>query len=149
MELLKKALERLPAAHRQFIAFCAVGTVGFLIDTSALSLLKRVVGLDPITARFISAFVIAMTASWYLNRSLTFRGRKSQSLWQEYLRFAMVNSIGNLSNVGVYSLLVESVAFFHRIPEAAVVIGTAVGLGFNFTGSKYLVFRRANPIADT
>ena len=142
MELLKRALARLPAAHRQFLTFCAVGAVGFVVDTGTLSVLKRLIGMDPVAARLISAFVFAMTVTWYLNRSLTFRGPRTQSLLQEYARFAMVNSVGNLSNVGVYSLLVESVPLFARIPELAVVVGTVVGLGFNFTGSKYLVFRR-------
>lgn len=143
MGLLRRAYARSSIAQRQFIAFCAVGAVGFLVDAGTLSVLKRVVGMDLISARFVSAFVFAMTTTWYLNRILTFRGRRSQSPWQEYVRFAMVNSIGNLSNVGVYSVLVESVALFGRVPELAVVVGTAVGLVFNFTGSKYLVFRRA------
>jgi putative flippase GtrA len=32
-------------------------------------------------------------------------------------------------------------ALFHRLPILGIVAGTAVGLVFNFTGSKYFVFR--------
>lgn len=140
--MLQKAFRRLPIAHRQFVAFCSVGLVGLAVDTGSLSVLNRGLGLDRITARVISEFAIAMTVTWLLNRSVTFRDRRDQPLWQEYLRFAAVNGIGNLANLGVYTALVESVAIFGRVPELATLVGTAVGVIFNFTGSKYLVFRR-------
>jgi len=141
--MLAKLLNRIPIAHRQFIAFCLVGGIGFFVDAGSFSILFRWVGLDRVTARVISMFVIAMTGSWLLNRSITFRDRQDQPLWREYLRFAAVNSIGNLANFGTHALLVETVPLFIRIPELAIVVGTAVGVSFNFTGSKYFVFRRA------
>ena len=141
--MFQKVFRRLPTAHQQFIAFCAVGVVGLVVDTASLSLLRRVFGLDLYTARIISELAIAMTVTWILNRTFTFRGSRDQPLWQEYLRFAAVNAVGNLANFGVYSALVGGVAIFGRVPELAIIIGTGVGVTFNFTGSKYLVFRRA------
>ena len=140
--MLAKLLSRIPVAHRQFIAFCLIGGISFLVDAGSFSILFRSVGLDRVTARAISMFAIAMTGSWLLNRSITFTDRPVQPLWQEYLRFAAVNSIGNLANFGTHAALVETVPLFIRIPELAIPIGTAVGLAFNFTGTKYFVFRR-------
>ena len=141
--MLAKLFQLIPPAHRQFIAFCIVGGVSFVVDTGSFSILYREVGLDRVTARVISIFVIAMTGSWLMNRSITFRDRRDQPLWQEYLRFAAVNSIGNLANFATHAALVETVPLFIRIPELAIVVGTVVGVTFNFTGSKYFVFRRA------
>ena len=141
--MIQQLFQRISPAHRQFIAFCFVGGIGFLVDTGSFSILNRGFGLDRITARVISEFAIAMTGSWLLNRSITFRDRRDQPLWQEYLRFAAANSVGNFANLLVHSVLVETVPFFIRIPELAIVVGTGVGVIFNFTGSKYFVFRRA------
>src|SRR5690242_6646890 len=107
--MLAKLLNRIPIAHRQFIAFCLVGGIGFFVDAGSFSILNRFIGLDRISARVLSEFAIAMTGSWLLNRSITFRDRPDQPLWQEYLRFAAANSVGNLANLGVHSLLVETV----------------------------------------
>lgn len=139
--MLAKLFQRIPPAHRQFIAFCSVGLVGLIVDDGSLSILNRGLGLDPYTARLISELAIAMTVTWLLNRSITFRNRRDQPLWQEYLRFAAVNSVGNLANYAAYSGLIGYVSPFTQIPELAIPIGTAVGVAFNFTGSKYLVFR--------
>jgi len=140
--MLEKLFHRIPQGRRQFIAFCSVGVVGLIVDDGSLSILNRGFGIDPYTARLISELAIAMTVTWLLNRSITFRDRRDQPLWQEYLRFAAVNSVGNLANYATYSLLIGSVPPFTQVPELAIPLGTAVGVAFNFTGSKYFVFRR-------
>ena len=131
-----------PETHRQFVTFCAIGVIGFVVDNGVLSLMVRVVGASPLWGRVVS-ILIAMTGSWLLNRTLTFRRRRSQPLWVEYLRFCTANAVGNTMNFLVFLALVREVALFGRIPELATVVGTAVGLAFNFTLSKYFVFQRS------
>ena len=143
--MLKRLYLRLPEAHRQFISFCIVGGIGFIVDNGSLSIMVRGFGVDPVVGRVFSIAVFGMTATWLLNRTFTFRNRRNQPIWQEYLRFVTANGVGNLSNFVIYTLLVKNVAFFTRIPELATVIGTAVGIVFNFTGTKYFVFRRTSP----
>ncbi len=84
-----------PKLHRQFVSFCFVGGISFIVDNGVLSLMVRVVGLSPITGRIVS-LIVAMTGSWVMNRTLTFRNRRDQPLWQEYLRFCLANGVGNL-----------------------------------------------------
>jgi putative flippase GtrA len=141
--MLERIYRGLSLGQRQFIKFCFVGGIGFVVDTGSLAILNRGFGLDRVTARILSEFAFGMTTTWLLNRSLTFRDQRGGSIWAEYLRFAAANGIGNLLNFGTYTVLVENVALFHRAPELGIVAGTAVGLIFNFTGSKYFVFRRA------
>jgi putative flippase GtrA len=87
-------------------------------------------------------FVFGMTTTWLLNRSLTFRGHTGGSLFAEYLRFAAANAVGNSINFGIHALLVETVPLVHDYPVLGAVAGTTVGLVFNFTSSKYFVFRK-------
>ncbi len=142
--MFERVYRRLPRGQQQFLKFSFVGGVGFLVDTGTLSILRRGFGIDPVVARLVSEFAVAMTVTWLLNRSLTFRDQRAGSIWTEYLRFAAANSIGNLLNFAVHSILVESVGLFVRIPELGIVVGSTVGLIFNFTGSKYFVFRRGD-----
>ena len=112
------------------------------LDTGTLSLMTRRYGLDPFTARLLSEFAFGMTATFFLNRNLTFRDRKSPSILTEYLRFAGSCAIGNTLNYLTHAGLVEYVDLVRRIPELGIFAGTAIGLVFNFTGAKYFVFRQ-------
>jgi putative flippase GtrA len=143
--LPKRIYDRLPEGQQQFLKFCVVGGIGFIVDTGSLSILTRQFGLGPVVGRVISQFVFGMTTTFLLNRSLTFRDKRSDSVLVQYLRFALANGVGNLLNFGTHVVLVDNVAFFHRIPEMGIVVGTAIGLIFNFIGSKYFVFRSASP----
>jgi putative flippase GtrA len=137
----------LSEGQRQFLKFSFVGGVGFVVDAGTFTILTKLAGLDLVTARVLSSLVFGMTATYLLNRYVTFRAQRSGSIFREYLRFAAANIIGNLLNIGTHALLVENLALFHRLPILGIVAGTAVGLVFNFTGSKYFVFRPAkNPI---
>ena len=141
--MVRRLYASLPETQRQLLAFCTIGGVSFLVDNGILSFLTRVAGIDPAIGRIFS-ISIATVGSWLMNRSLTFRGARGiQPLWVEFLRFCAANGFGNLMNYLAFVLLVHHVGLFARIPELATIIGTAVGLVFNFTGSKYLVFRRS------
>ena len=131
----------LSEGQQQFLKFSFVGGIGFVTDAGTFTILTKLVGLDLVTGRVISSLVFGMTATYLLNRYLTFRHQRSGSIIREYLRFAAANIVGNLLNIGTHALLVENLALFHRWPILGIVAGTAVGLVFNFTGSKYFVFR--------
>jgi putative flippase GtrA len=140
--MLNRLFLRVPEAYRQFATFSFAGGVAFFVDTGILAFLTRLFGVDPILARTVS-FMAGMTTTWLINRTLTFRDRPEQALWLEYLRYCAVNGFGGLVNFTVYALLVERVALIERFPEIGVAVGVAAGLIFNFTGSKYLVYRRS------
>jgi putative flippase GtrA len=131
----------LSEGQQQFLKFSFVGGIGFITDAGTFTLLTKLGGLDLVTGRVISSLVFGMTATYLLNRYLTFRRHRSGSIFREYLRFAAANIVGNLLNIGTHALLVENLALFHRMPILGIIAGTAVGLVFNFTGSKYFVFR--------
>ncbi len=140
--MLSRLYARLTEGQRQFVKFCFVGGIGFVVDAGTLTVMTRYGGVDPILARLISMFVFGMTTTWLLNRSLTFRAQSGGSILAEYARFAAANAIGNSINFAIHAVLVETVPLVHDYPVLGVVAGTSVGLVFNFTSSKYFVFRR-------
>ena len=61
----------------QFLRFCVVGAVGFVVDAGALLILLRVFGIDPIEGRLVS-FSIAVLTTFELNRRWAFKDRGSR-----------------------------------------------------------------------
>ena len=144
---LEQVYSRLTLGQQQFLKFSMVGGVGFVVDAGTYFILTHYLGGGLVTSRFVSSLVFGMTATFLLNNFVTFRGQGSGSLFSRYIKFATANIIGNLLNIGTHAVLVENLALFHRIPVLGVVVGTFVGLVFNFVGSKYFVFRSPNSAA--
>jgi len=140
---LDRLYGRLTVGQQQFLKFSMVGGVGFVVDAGTFHIMTAHLGGGLVSSRFVSSLVFGMTATFLLNNFVTFRGQGSGSLFARYLKFAAANIIGNLLNVATHAVLVQNLDLFHRIPLLGVVAGTVVGLIFNFTGSKYFVFRSA------
>jgi putative flippase GtrA len=124
---------------QQLALFTLVGVAGFVVDASVLLLLTHVVGLDIYVARLLS-WLTAATATWWLNRTLTFRDRDA-GLLRQWLKFLAANSGGGLINIGVSSALIAA----RLTPVAAVACGSLAGLLWNFLASRRFVFGRPKP----
>ena len=140
-----------PALHGSYFArFCIVGTGGFTVDESILAVLHFGLGVDRYTARLVS-IGCAATFTWWGNRRLTFHQHAAQggfaALVREWARFISANAVGVVVNYSIYLALVTFGRGYFANPLLATVAGVAVGLGFNFTLSKYFVFRAAKPIS--
>ena len=137
----KLAAEATAMIVRQALRFAAVGVLGFIVDAGVLTLALRLLGLNLYVGRALS-FLVAMTFTWALNRAVTFRSARSASRWSEWGRFGAANSVGGLTNLGVYSVLVATSAVVHRYPILAVGAGSLSGLALNFYLSRTFVFRQ-------
>lgn len=127
----------------QFLRFAAVGAAGFLADEGTLALMRNAAGLDPFTGRAIS-ILTAMTFTWWGNRTFTFSAQAAKGMsgaFREWLRFVAANSLGALVNYGTYAALLNLAPAPLDNPYLDTAIGVGVGLFFNFTLSKMLVFR--------
>ncbi len=118
-----------------------VGGIGFVIDAGILSLLVHGFGVDPLLSRLVS-FPSAMTATWYLNRRVTFSHAVSNNPGQEWFRYALVSVAGNLINFIVYVACLRGSHILYTYPEAALAIASIVALAFNYLGSSRYAFRR-------
>lgn len=123
--------------RRTFWRFCLVGAVGFGVDAGLLAGLHHGLGVDAFTARLVS-ILVAVTATWQLNRWFTFAVRVQRSV-REWTRYAAVNGAGAALNYLVYSALLLSLPM---APLAALAVASAVALGFNYLGSALVVFTR-------
>lgn len=97
--------EKLLAASPPHIRFAFVGGIGFLVDTTAITVLFQIMHLDLALARVL-AFLLAVSSNWILNRLYTFSdraldGRKSV----EWLRFLVSALLSAIPNLGVFFLL--------------------------------------------
>ena len=127
----------------QFLRFAVVGAAGFVVDEGVLALMRNLFGLDPFTGRAIS-ILSAMTFTWWGNRTLTFRSHAAHGAmagFGEWLRFVAANSVGALVNYGSYAALLRLAPAPLNNAYLATAIGVGIGLIFNFTLSRTLVFR--------
>ena len=134
---------RVQRLHRvRFLRFALIGTAGFVVNEGVLLVALRLVGLNKYQAWF-PAFAVAVTFTWWGNRTLTFREHAAtQNIALEWLTFALTNGFGALANFGTYYFLVKYIPAPLGNPLLANAVGTLVGLIFNFTLSSRVVFRQ-------
>ena len=130
------------ALGRQFLRFCAVGGIGFVVDAGVLWLLLQATALGPYLGRLVS-FLAAATVTWSLHRVVTFPTARRDRPARQWVSFLAINGLGAGLNYGVYAALVAGVAVFGRQPVAAVAVGSAVAMTVNFLMNRHLVFRDA------
>jgi putative flippase GtrA len=138
---VRNIFQRLSASR--FLRFAAVGAAGFFVNEAALALAHELLGAGPRVGWFI-AFVPAVTFTWWGNRKLTFADKASDGhvgMLAEWARFVATNGIGAAANFAIYAALIGLAPFPLNIPYVALAVGILVGLVFNFTLSKRLVFR--------
>lgn len=123
----------------QFLRFSLVGVAGFVVDAGVLYLCLHGAGLGLHGGRVVS-FLAAATATWYLNRRLTFAHCDASRPVRQWARFLATNGVGGLINFATYSLVVWIYGGAGLVPLLGVAAGSIAGLGFNFTASRMLVF---------
>lgn len=124
---------------RQFLRFCAVGVVGFIVDGGGVQILAWL-GVNVYLGRVIS-FLLAASATWLLNRRYTFRVTHTAARHREWLRYVVVTSVGAGVNYGVYALCLMLLPSVRQWPILGVAAGSGAALGLNFATAKYLLFR--------
>ena len=136
--------------HHELIKFAIVGATTFVIDSVIFYTLKlTILEPKPVTAKVISG-IVAVIASYILNREWSFRDRGGRERSHEALLFFGVSGVGVLMSmaplwVSSYvlglrvpnvSLTVENVADF----VSAYVIGNLLQMAFRFWALRRWVF---------
>jgi putative flippase GtrA len=124
------------------LRFAVIGALGMPVDWGVLQLMVHW-GTGPYVGRVVSWFCAA-TFTWIGNRYFTFaasRARGFVATAQEWLRFLAANAVGGLVNVGLYSVLVRFAPPPFNGLTVALVCGVLLGLVFNFTLSRKVVFK--------
>jgi putative flippase GtrA len=122
----------------EWLRFGVVGTFGFLVDAAVLWTLTDRLAVYPAVAR-VASFGAAGTATWLLNRVITFPSRAGRRRLAEWQRYLAVNGVGAGVN---YLVFVTAVAAVPAItPIGALVVASLVALPINFFGSRHYAFR--------
>lgn len=132
-------LERL--SKISIFRFAIIGALGMPVDWCVLQLMLHLA--TPRDGARLIAWFCAATFTWLGNRYFTFSDRRAHgwAVAQEWLRFLGANSVGGVANVGTFFLLTHFAPVPLNDTNIAFVIGVLVGLVFNFTLSRKLVFK--------
>lgn len=126
---------------RQFISFGCVGVAGLVVDAAVLWLMLYGVGSDPYSGRLVS-YIAAATVTWVFNRAFTFKDVPMRDgLFRQWFKFLLANLSGFAANYLTYVLCINFVPLMADYKLLALVPASLVGLVFNFTASKKLVFK--------
>jgi len=132
--------ERSPAPHgpvRHGAGFLASGLIAFSVDAAVLWVMTQLARADPFSGR-LAAIAIAMVAGWLAHRRLTFNLKTPPSLG-EFGRYAALGWSAAALNYAVYVAVL--VVRPDMAPVLALVIATAVAMGFSYIGMRFGVFR--------
>ncbi|HPH97736.1 MAG TPA: GtrA family protein [Anaerolineaceae bacterium] len=123
---------------KQAVKFGAVGVLNTALDWMIYFALTHWIGFFtamPVAAKAIS-YSVGVLNSFFINRAWTFRSQAGAA--RALPLFAAANLLGLLINTGTLHLTMNEL----HLPElVALVLATGASLGWNFTASKWLVFR--------
>ncbi|MBV5245394.1 GtrA family protein [Mycolicibacterium sp. PAM1] len=136
--------------HHELIKFAIVGATTFVIDSAIFFTLKlTILEPKPVTAKIIAG-IVAVIASYILNREWSFRDRGGRERHHEALLFFGVSGVGVLLSmaplwvssyvlmlrVPMVSLMTENIADF----VSAYIIGNLLQMAFRFWAFRRFVF---------
>lgn len=136
--------------HHELIKFAIVGGTTFVIDSVIFYILKlSILEAKPVTAKVIAG-VIAVIASYVLNREWSFKNRGGHERRQEALLFFVISGIGVV--ISFIPLYISSYVFHLRVPDvsltveniadfiSAYIIGNLLQMAFRFWAFRRFVF---------
>jgi putative flippase GtrA len=130
---LRALAERLPRPLR----FLGVGSFGLVTDFCVFTILMEYAP-RPLLMR-LGSLAAAALVTWRLNRALTFddSGRRQHD---EAMRYVAVTAASQGTSYAVFAALV--LTLFSTLPQAALVIGAAIGAVVGYNGHRLFAFAR-------
>ncbi|TAM72789.1 GtrA family protein [Mycobacterium sp.] len=147
---LPRVLQPFLLRHHELIKFAIVGGTTFVIDSAIFYTLKlTILEPKPVTAKVIAG-IVAVIASYVLNREWSFRNRGGRERHHEALLFFAFSGVGVLLSMAplwfssyvlqlrqpMVSLAAENVADF----ISAYIIGNLLQMAFRFWAFRRWVF---------
>lgn len=123
--------------NREFVSFCIIGFLAYIVDVMVVSFLKETVGFY--YAR-IPSFLCAATVTWLLNRRYTFIEKSGKIIIEEYIFYLSLMGLGGVINNLVYFVSIYFLSDWDYSVFVAVALGSISGLLVNFFNSKHYVF---------
>ena len=125
----------------RFLRFALVGVIGFVTDALCFAAILQITQ-SPVYLARLFAFLPAVTATWYLNRNLTFADRvKSRKKRREYISYVTVYVLGSSVNYLVFLSVIYLLNWASRYWIVPLLAGTIAGLIFNYILLNLRVFK--------
>ncbi|HET7741524.1 MULTISPECIES: GtrA family protein [unclassified Mycolicibacterium] len=147
---LPRVIRPFAERHHELIKFAIVGGTTFIIDSAIFFTLKlTILEPKPVTAKIIAG-VVAVIASYILNREWSFRDRGGRERHHEALLFFGVSGVGVV--LAMAPLYFSSYVLGLRVPEvsltveniadfiSAYIIGNLLQMAFRFWAFRRWVF---------
>lgn len=137
-EVLRLFRSRYPLIYR-LVLFCLVGFTGVGVDLATFFTTLNA-GVNEVAATALAVWV-AMSWNFWLNRSVTFRDRRTGSIRNQYVRFCLSCLAGAVVNGCLRVWLMGMNWPVFSDPLVAALTGIVAGTGFNFSFCNLFVFR--------
>ena len=144
----------------RFLKFCAVGTLGAVIDFGVLNLLVQLAGFSKVLANACS-FTVAVISNFTWNRLWVYPETRGEPLRKQFVQFVLVNAAGLVINTAIFYVADRwflgemgflagpvgglagtiGMAHFDLAYNGAKVIATGVVLFWNFFVNRLWTFR--------
>ncbi|GBD38455.1 hypothetical protein HRbin37_00704 [bacterium HR37] len=134
----------------QFGKFISIGVSNTAIDFGVLNLLMFVTNVQKglLYSVFKSfSFLVAIVNSYLWNKFWAFESFETERMGRQFFHFAVISAVGFVINVALASLVVN---FVHPVgglsqklwANVGAFVAVSVSVFWNFTGYKFLVFKR-------
>ena len=115
------------------------GIVGLAVDMSVLMILREPLG---VYGARIASFIAAATATWLINRHLTFADRSAGiRLLHEYIHYLGLMLGGGIANFSIYSILIWRFSQTSSQLILYVCAGSLAGMTVNFLSTNQWLYR--------
>lgn len=131
----------------QFLRFCTVGAVGFIVDAGVLLIEVHAFHVDPIWGR-LASYAVAVLTTFELNRRWAFRQRGDRPYLKALASYLGVQGLGFACNFGLYTTLYLALPPGYNAPLFCLAIASLVALTVNYAGASLVVFPTKAPQAD-
>jgi putative flippase GtrA len=129
----------------ELVRFAITGSIGFCVDLAVLLFLVDVFGVDPLLAK-VASFAAALPTTWLINRAWTFKHRLGASAklsLKEFGAYLAIQLTGASVNYATFAVvLLTSPLTGDLALVVATAAGVLAGMSINYSGNKWVVFRR-------
>jgi putative flippase GtrA len=133
---LRLIAQRLPRPLR----FLMVGGIGLAVDIILFTIIVMQ-GVHPLLAGLL-ALLAATVVTWRLNRAFTFK-RSGRGQREEAMHYAAVTMVAQSTSYAVFAVLASTA--LAALPQAAIVLGAAVGALVSYNGHRLFAFAPLKP----
>ncbi len=124
--------------HREFVKFCLVGAVGFVVNLSTLTLTHNVLGL-PVELAVILGGEVALVSNFLFHNYWTYKKRyQNKKIGVLFLQFHVAFWSGNGINAILTLLMIKQLGWS---PAVSLAIASAAVLFWNFVWTRFYIWR--------